>query len=372
MNDAKAGERQIIAKTSSIAIINLKMRALSFSGVTHHVSRQSNALSYAQLMVMKQCPLISFNNKAFYLLVDALLFVVNWISGDQVIEGVMTRLEDFLNHLSRALIAHASGLGIAPPRLSFNIGSDWWGVMPGYVGGGVTVKVVGVHPGNAGIGLPTVTATAAYFDERGSLVALIDGEALTGIRTAAATAIGARVVNAPTSSLGIVGTGVEARYHLLLLREALRPRRVLVWGRRMDKARTLAEEFGGEAVELSDLLSSDIIVLTTSSTSPIVEDVPRGRRHVASIGAPRPVVELGRKLIERVGCVLVDTRNAINEAGEDLRGVKLVELGEALRGVKCEVSDASIYKGVGFAVLDAAAADFIVESALRHSMTSRR
>ncbi|MFP3210628.1 MAG: hypothetical protein RXR16_03890 [Thermocladium sp.] len=65
MNDTKAGERQIIAKTSSIAIINLKIRALSFSGVTHHVSRQSNALSYAQLMVMKQCPLISLIIKLF-------------------------------------------------------------------------------------------------------------------------------------------------------------------------------------------------------------------------------------------------------------------------------------------------------------------
>ncbi|MGC8597493.1 MAG: hypothetical protein ACP5NY_06210 [Thermocladium sp.] len=291
--------------------------------------------------------------------------MVNWISGNQVIEAVMTRLEDFLNYLSQALMLHASGLSVAPPRLSFNIGSDWWGVMPGYVGGGVTVKVVGVHPGNAGAGLPTVTAMAAYFDMRGSLVALIDGEALTGVRTAAATAIGARVVNAPTSSLGIVGTGIEARYHLMLLRDALRPRRVLVWGRRVDKARALAEEFGGEAVELSDVLGSDMIVLTTSSTSPIVEDVPRGRRHVASIGAPRPVVELGRRLIERVGCVLVDTRNAINEAGEDLRGVRLVELGEALRGVKCGAGDTSIYKGVGFAVLDAAAADFIIGSTLK-------
>ncbi len=82
---------------------------------------------------------------------------------------------------------------------------------------------------------------------------------------------------------------------------------------------------------------ADLIVLATSSASPLFNSVPRGgRRHVASIGAPRPSRSLGAGLIEEAGgCVLVDTRNAVNEAGgEDLSGgVELVELGgEALMG----------------------------------------
>lgn len=287
-----------------------------------------------------------------------------FIDGAQIMEAVMGGLKEFLDGLGRALAAHASGRGAVPPRTAFTVGGDWWGVMPGYVGGGVAVKVVGVHPGNAGEGLPTVTGAVAYFDVRGRLLAVMDGEAITGVRTAGATAISAMVAGAPASTIAVVGTGVEARYHLMLLTAAFKPRRVLVAGRDPGKAARLAGEFGGEAVGLVDAAGADLIVLATSSASPLLNSVPRGRRHVASIGAPRPVVELGRGLIEEAGCVFVDTRNAVNEAGEDLSGVELVELGEALLGRKCPAGELTVYKGVGFAALDAGAADFVASKLL--------
>lgn len=240
-------------------------------------------------------------------------------------------------------------------------------------------KIVSVFRGNAARGLPTVTSIYVLSDyATGAPLAVMDGGYLTGIRTAAGSAVATRAL-APESArtLGVFGTGVQARFHVETIRRVRRLEQILVCATSEAKARGFAEWVSQttriEAVPASAEAASaaDIVAACTTSPTPVVVDaaVTPGA-HINAVGAFTPSTrELPAELVSRAA-VYVDSRaGALGEAGDlILAGVTNVrgEIGEVLLGStpgRASAGDVTIYKSVGAAFLDAATARLAFEQA---------
>jgi ornithine cyclodeaminase len=251
-------------------------------------------------------------------------------------------------------------------------------------------KIVSVFRDNPARGLPTVTSIYVLSDyTTGEPLALMDGGYLTGIRTAAGSAVATRALARPeASTLGVFGTGVQARFHVETIRRVCSLNRVLVAATSPEKAERFAAwvtsttRLSASAASIEDVSAADIIATCTTNPSPVVEaSAVRGGAHINAVGAFTPSTrELPSSVVERAS-VYVDTRpGAFSEAGdlllardetsfrlEDVRG----EVGEVLLGSvagRTDSNEVTIYKSVGAAFLDAATARLAYEAATRNEV----
>lgn len=248
-------------------------------------------------------------------------------------------------------------------------------VEPGYLG----LKVVSVYPGNAARGKPSVSGTYLLMDGgSGEPLAVIDGQALTLWRTAAASALAASyLARADAARLVMVGAGALAPY-LIAAHASVRPiAEVLVWNRDMARAERLAAELSGRAYSVrpaADLQSAvraaDVVSCATLSTEPLVQGawLQRGA-HLDLVGGFTPEMREADDEAVRRARLYVDTRaGALQEAGDLIlpfqAGVKresdvVGDLFDLCRGaVAGRQSDDEIilFKSVGTALEDLAAA----------------
>jgi alanine dehydrogenase len=241
-------------------------------------------------------------------------------------------------------------------------------------GGPVVVKLVGVFPGNAARGLEPHPALICLLDaDTGLPLAVMDGDHVTALRTAAAAAVSVRLAARPDARvLTVVGAGVQARAHLRVLGPAFAERRVVA--RDPAAAARLAAEFDAR---LTAELGGDVICLTTSASEPVLraDDVAAGT-HVTSVGFAPPGGELDPELARR-GRLLVETREAFAPppAGcAELAGLdpaSATELGEILlgRGVgRASESEITVYKAMGHVAEDAAAASLAYRVAVTRGL----
>ena len=293
-----------------------------------------------------------------------------------------------------AFRAYSAGRTVTPLRVGVE--------PPGLADGGVLLampcavaeppalgaKIVSVFRGNAARGLPTVTSTYILSDyQTGAPLAIMDGGYLTAVRTAAGSAVATRALAPETAAtLGIFGTGVQARFHVETIRRVRPIQRVLVRGTSDEKSAAFAawveHTTGLEGVVASaeEASAAEVVAACTTSPSPVVADAQvRPGAHVNAVGAFTPTTrELPSALIARAR-VYVDTRaGACSEAGDLLLPVQegvfdLVrvagEIGEVLLGRAAGRSGAeevTVYKSVGAAFLDAATARLAFEAARRH------
>jgi ornithine cyclodeaminase/alanine dehydrogenase-like protein (mu-crystallin family) len=239
-------------------------------------------------------------------------------------------------------------------------------------------KIVSVFRGNPGRGLPTVTSIYVLSDyDTGVPLAIMDGSYLTAIRTAAGSACATRHLARPDArTLGIFGTGVQARFHVETIRRVRALERVVVSGSSPDKARAFADwvtqATGLDAESASPDATSAAHIVAACTTSPVpvvIAEHVRDGAHVNAVGAFTPSTrELPSELIGRAD-VFVDTRaGACAEAGDLLLAVQdgtfalsevAGEVGEVIlattRGRRSPQA-VTVYKSVGAAFLDAATA----------------
>jgi len=242
------------------------------------------------------------------------------------------------------------------------------------------VKLVTVTAENSRRNLPGVQASYVLFDgQTGTPRAVLDGTELTRRRTAAASALAASLLAPPDASrMLMVGTGALAP-HLIDTHALMRPiREVRIWGRREERAATVAAAFAGRgfAVEVTrDLASSanwaDIISCATTATEPIIlGQWLRAGQHLDLVGSFTPLMrEVDDQAMARAE-IYVDAREgAFAESGElvsafesgaitpgDIRG----DLKELVRGdVQGRRTSRAItlFKSVGTAIEDLAAAE---------------
>jgi ornithine cyclodeaminase/alanine dehydrogenase-like protein (mu-crystallin family) len=258
-------------------------------------------------------------------------------------------------------------------------------LMPAWrAGEDLGVKLVTVFPRNPQRGLPSVSALYVLLDgATGHPRMLIDGEALTLRRTAAASALASTFLSRPDSSrLLVVGTGALAPY-MAAAHCAVRPvRKVLVWGRSFQRAADLAarlsiERCTCEPVEslARGLAEADIVTCATTAREPVVcGEFVRAGTHVDLVGAfTREMRECDDTLVKR-SAVFVDTyAGTLKEAG-DL--VQPLEAGVIRREhILAELSDlvtsrhpgrtgpdqVTLFKSVGSALEDLCAARLVFD-----------
>ncbi|MBI3710488.1 MAG: ornithine cyclodeaminase family protein [Proteobacteria bacterium] len=251
----------------------------------------------------------------------------------------------------------------------------------------IGVKIVTVFPGNAAKGLPSVNGAYALLSARaGQALALMDGSMLTLRRTAAASALAATYLARPDSRrLLMIGTGALAP-HLILAHATTRPiREVLIWGRTPDKAERLARNLDARRLAVSatrDLegavRGADIISCATLSRDPLVRGAwLQPGQHVDLVGGFTPEMrEADDAAIERAR-VYVDTyAGALKEAGdivqpiasgvldEKVIGGELAELAQGRRSGRSFYNQITLFKSVGTALEDLAAAALVFEQTL--------
>lgn len=278
---------------------------------------------------------------------------------------------------------HGRGRAVVPLRQNISLDRGIYLLMPSALPakGIAGTKQVSVFPTNAERGLPTIFAIYALADAAtGETVAIMDAGYLTGIRTAAASAVAAKYLARPEAeALGIVGTGVQARFHLWAMKAVLPVRRVFVLGRRPEAAAAFSREMAarhGIAVEpvasAKELAARcDLLVTASTSPGPVVfgKDLRPGM-HLTAVGAFTPTTrELDGEAVRRAAVVVDTYEGAWAEAGD-----LLIPLGQGLIGrdhVRAELAEVvlgrkpgrpapesiTFFKSVGFAIEDLVTAE---------------
>ncbi len=288
-------------------------------------------------------------------------------------------LDELVDALAEAFVDLSGGRASMPQRVAAFSGRGLLGVMPAYLPSAdvLETKLVTLFEGNAGTELPTHQAAIAVFDpERGELTALMDGTYITATRTAAGSALSVRLLAREDARvLAICGTGVQARTHARAVARVRGIAEIRVAGRDREKADAVAAEIGGTAVESFEeaVRGADIVCAATHSPKPVVrrEWLDDGA-HVTSVGVNPAGAELDEALVADA-TVFVESREAVlapfPTGSNDLRGIaqeRMTEIGEVLAGTlpgRTNAEQITLYKSVGVAVMDAAAAALVLRAA---------
>ena len=286
-------------------------------------------------------------------------------------------LDQLLDALERVFVELSAGRASVPPRIAAETERGLLAAMPGYADGILETKLVSVFAGNHEVGLPSHQATIALFDDKtGKPLALMDGTEITAVRTGAASAVATRVLARPDARvLAVLGAGVQARSHIDAATRVREFAEVRVASRSAEHARALADEVGGTAWASFEeaVAGADVVCACTDAGQPIfaAESLEPGM-HVTSVGASRDGPELDPAVMGR-GLLAVESRVAFEPypaGAHELQGLDpndAVELGEILAGTRegrTSPEQITIYKSMGHAVEDAAAAGLVYRRAL--------
>jgi ornithine cyclodeaminase len=261
--------------------------------------------------------------------------------------------------------------------------------MPAYLpsAGALTTKLVSLFPRNTD--RPTHQAVIVAFDPlTGSPAALMDGEAITAARTAAGSALATDLLaRKDAKTLAVLGAGVQARAHLRALPRVRGFREIVIGARDASKASALAGEIASEtgvsvrAASFSDAVrAADVVCACTHSAEPVVRrEWLRPGTHVNSVGyntAGREVdgetVAASLVVVESRAAALAPPPGGSNDLLWPIRDGLITaahvhaELGELVSGSRPGRADATqltLYKSVGVAVEDAAAAALVLRLA---------
>ena len=284
------------------------------------------------------------------------------------------RMADLIPAMEKALIDFSAGKVIQPVRQVIPVDppGGFYGMMPALTLEGLGQKIVTFYPPNAKTNLPTHMATILLNDpQTGAPLAVMDGRLITEMRTAAVSAAATKRLAQPNAKiLAILGSGVQARSHAEALRLVRQFEEIRVWSPNKSHAEQFAKEIGAKAMSAEAAVrDADVVVTATSSRMSILRGAwLRPGCHVNAVGACRPDWrELDDDAMRNV--IFVDSREAaLKESGDViLPGAKIyAELGEAFAGkINSRANEITIFKSLGMAVEDIAAALLVYQSAAR-------
>ncbi|MEK6442123.1 ornithine cyclodeaminase family protein [Pseudonocardia sp. T1-2H] len=307
-------------------------------------------------------------------------------------------VDALIDALAASMLDLSTGAASMPDRNAALVPDrdGFMAAMPGFVpsAGVLMTKLVSLFPRNGETGLPTHQAVIIVFDpDTGQPTALLDGTAITAIRTGASSALSARLLARPDATvLAVLGTGVQARSHARAMCRVRPIRQIRIAGRDPAKVAALATELAGELLDIpalevvatssyaEALRGADIVAAATHSDEPVVRrDWLSPGVHVTSVGYN----QVGREVDDATvadALVCVESRQAAlapfpagsNDLLEPIRDGIITashvhaELGELLAGTRPGRSSAeqiTLYKSVGVAVQDAAAAGLVITAA---------
>ena len=287
----------------------------------------------------------------------------------------LLRLEALLPAMRQALIDLSAGRARQPLRLVMELPSpgSLLFLKPALVGNALVAKLITQLPENAARGLPTMLATLVLMDAAtGATLAVMEATTLTALRTAAVSAVAADALAAPGAKVvALLGSGVLARTHAAALRLVRPVSEIRVWSRSAENVSRCSKDINGISVKNAEeaVRGADIVCTVTNASEPVLKGAwLKAGAFVAAVGAVRPTWrELDDEAMRNV--VVADSREAAaSESGDViLSGAKVyAELGEILGGSRMPPAPGAtvIFKSLGQAVEDAAAARLVYEAAL--------
>jgi alanine dehydrogenase len=298
------------------------------------------------------------------------------VLGEEEVRSLL-RMEELIPAMANALRDLSAGKVEQPMRVVLPVREHqgFFGVMPAW-GGALGAKLVTFFPNNQGV--PTHHAMIVLFrPETGEPLVTMDGRLITEMRTAAVSAVATdALARRDASVLAILGSGVQAGSHLEALRLVREFREVRVWSPR--NSEEFARRYGVSAAASPEeaVRGADVIVVATAATTPVLmgEWLSAGA-HINAVGATRPNWrELDDEVLRKARLYVESREAATKESGDVIAaGQVFAELGEVVAGTKSgRASDEEItlFKSVGVAVEDVAAASLVYERAVAGGMTN--
>ena len=288
-------------------------------------------------------------------------------------------LDKLITALAAAFIELSAGRTSVPPRIAARTPTGGLlGAMPGFVSGVLEAKLVSVFPQNHVRGLPSHQGLIALFDENtGAPLAVMDGVAITAIRTGASAALAARWLARPeAATLAILGAGVQGQSHLLAFPRVREFKEIRIATRSLERAQALATQNPlARAVATFEeaVRGADVVCCCTDAREPVLkyEWLAQGA-HLSSVGGT-----FGPELdAQTIGAALlfVESRDAVRmpppAGAHELQGLAadaVTELGEVIAGTRpgrTSPDQLTVYKSTGHAIEDAAAVRLVYERAI--------
>lgn len=240
-----------------------------------------------------------------------------------------------------------------PQRSHLGVGTGDLLLMPAWGPEGVGVKLVTVNPANPAAGRALVNGVYVLFSAASlEPVLLIDGAAVTALRTPAVSALATKHLARPDASrLVVFGKGTQAHGHV----EAMRAVRDV-------ESVTFVTRSEGTP---EDVAGADIVCTCTTSEAALFDGgLLRSGTHVNAVGAYKPHArELDDATMRRAAVYVEDRHAALAEAGDVVQAVEsgavdpseIRELRDLLDGPP-QAADVTVFKSVGLASEDLAVA----------------
>jgi alanine dehydrogenase len=312
------------------------------------------------------------------------------IANTELVTGILT-MPACIELMGDTLAMLARGDALLPLRTMLVLpdGQNLLGLMPSYLGEieSVGVKVITAFPSNYGTEYDAHQGVVALFDtEHGVLRAIVDGTAVTAIRTAAVSGVATRLLaRKDAGDLAIIGAGTQARTHLEAMLAVRDIDRVRVHSLPLEGAYAFAERESRRHNRPVEVVASaeravegaDIICTVTTAHEPVVrgEWIAAGA-HINAVGAYTPTTrELDSEAVVRSRLYVDRRESTLSEAGEFLipRSEGQIdddhivgELGEVLTGQvagRGSREEITLFKSLGIAVEDLASAHYVLAQA---------
>ena len=247
-----------------------------------------------------------------------------YITQDTVLEHVS--MADAVDALQDAL---RDGLepADAPERTIVDLDAGGLLLMPGQAGDYAGIKVVTAAPDNPALGVPKIQGIYLLFDRATlSPLAVMDGAALTSLRTPALSALGVRhLCSSGPQNVLVFGTGPQAHQHVHAVAAVREVASVTVIGRTSEKASALADTlvadgFNAKVSESAEVEvpKADLVLCCTSSRDPLFDGaLVRDDAVVVAMGSHEPELrETDDTLLRRSTVYVEDAATAMREAGD--------------------------------------------------------
>ncbi|HEY6961270.1 MAG TPA: ornithine cyclodeaminase family protein [Gaiellaceae bacterium] len=285
-------------------------------------------------------------------------------------------MADALASLSRGEVHNPLRFVVRPPEEPSLLG-----LMPSHRGGESrlwALKAVAIFPSNAARGLDLHQGFVALFDgETGETRAILNAGGITAVRTAAVSGVATRLLaRDDVRTLAVLGTGIQARAHLEAMQCVREFERVVVWGRTPGRFSDL-DEVEEVASPEDAVRAADVLVTATSAAEPVVRRAwLRDGVHVNAVGSSIPTTrELDTETMAAASLFVDRRESTINEAGDFLFPQRegaigpehiRAEIGELVLGTatgRRSPDEITVFKSLGLAVEDLAAAEHVVRRA---------
>jgi len=265
--------------------------------------------------------------------------------------------------------------------------------MPAYMksdlGEALAIKVVSLYPHNPLRGLAYIQAAVLVLEsDTGRAIALLEGSTLTAIRTGAGSGAAIDILARKDSKVvAVFGAGTQGRTQLKAACAVRNIETVFIFNPTLDKARTFAEEMAGRNSIPKDIRvvntpraaieNADIICTATTSSKPVFDDNDiKPGAHISAVGAYTPQMqEAPVETVARARIVVDSYVTVMDEAGDIVHAIQAgafhesdihAEIGEIILGLKAgreSEDEITLFKSVGNAVQDAAAAQLALQNA---------